>query len=68
MASNDINDDIIVSTTTLILTCAEEIESKKKRERRPKISWVKPWLACRESMGACQALVREFANNEHDEY
>ena len=60
----------IVAVTTLMLGCAAEVmekeQSKKKRAQRR--VWVKPWLAMRDKMGAYQALVVDFASNEHDEF
>ena len=59
----------VVAVSTLMLGCAADVlEKETTKKRKKRTVWVKPWLAVRSTMGAYQALVVDFANNEHDEF
>ena len=65
---DDYNDEMVIAASSVILTCAAELADADNKKRRERFVWVRPWLAYRETLGAYQALVLEFADREHDEY
>ena len=56
----------IVATTLILGYACEEISKKKTRRKRK--CWVKPWLAIRKNQGAYENLVTELSLAEREEY
>lgn len=55
----------IVAVTCIIIGHAIKMRKKKRKQRR---MWVKPWILQRDNFGAYNALISEFVLFEREDY
>ena len=65
-------EDLRLKYTTELAAAAAAIIiatiSKRKKRRKPRTTWVKPWLQKRSQLGMYDTLLREFREEDIDEY
>ena len=59
---------VTIAATSLVVAYACDKLFTKRKKRKERKCWVKPWIASRDTQGAYQCLVTELSIGEHDEY
>ena len=65
----DTSDDDVTLVIALLLGYGIKLrEGRKKKRRKQRIVWVKPWRSRRDELGAYNALINEMAMTDREDY
>ena len=66
----DTSDDVtLVALSALLLGYGIKLrEGRKKKRRKQRTLWVRPWISSRDELGAYNALINEMAMTDREDY